>query len=148
MVSQPASDHRATSRTVFGVHATFVDRDFSEIKRTHTFYARHIDPVLVGGRPALVKGVDATLGAEMVFRFACIEPVQGERIFTLRDFDVVQVGRNRYGSTHTAVRAVASPGSAQAIGQAQSKAHGSAMASSFVNGALVEVFIGHDDHSR
>ncbi|SEQ86458.1 hypothetical protein SAMN05216230_104116 [Pseudomonas soli] len=90
-VSDPSCNFGACDYTVFGMNPTFTDRHLWEVKWAHTLDTGHIDSILIRRRTPLVKGVDATLRAEVVFCFAGVELIKRERLFSLGNRDVAQV---------------------------------------------------------
>jgi hypothetical protein len=75
--------------------------------------------------------VDAASRAEVVLRHACIEPINGQRIFAGVERDAAGVGGHRYRTAHPAVRAGAAAGSAKAVGQFHAEAHRATVACRF-----------------
>ena len=142
-VPQPSRDTGASPCAILGMNTSFINRHLCKIKRAHPLNARNIDPVLVGRRAALVEGIDAAFRTEVMLGFASAELIKRQRLLPLGNSDIPQIGRYRHSASHTAERAVAPACSSQAVGQAQRKPHGPAMAGCLVNRAIIAFFISH-----
>lgn len=122
-------------------------RHFGEVEWAHAFDTGDIDPVLVRIGAALVKGVDAALGAEVVLRFVRMKLIERERLFALGDRDISQARCDSHGTAHAAQRAIASASATYAFGQAHGKAHRTAMAGGLKDGAGVGFIVVHKQSS-
>lgn len=112
-------------------------RDFREIERAQAFQAGGVDAVLLRVRAALVVGIDAAAGAEIMLGAAGVELVAGEGFGPLGDVDILKLGGECHGAAHAAERAVAAPCGTQAIGEFDGKAHSTAMAGGLDGGSIV-----------
>ena len=72
---------------------TIVRRHWLEIERVDAFQAANVVAVLIRERAALMMGVDATDGAEVVLGYIRIELIELQRIFALDDRDARQHNR-------------------------------------------------------
>jgi len=72
---------------VSGVAIPVVDHDFAKIEGRNALEAGDVNAKLVGVRSALVVRVYAAIGAEMMFRGPCVEPVSREFFRSLQNLE-------------------------------------------------------------
>src|SRR5690242_2621771 len=85
--TQGARDTGAVLGVVRGMPLAIVHGQLGEVERRHARQAGRVDTDLVGVRPALVIGVDATDGAEMVLSDTGVEAVGRELVRALPNFE-------------------------------------------------------------
>ena len=93
------------------------DFDLREVKRRYSLQAGYIHTKLIRVRSALMMRIYATHAAEIMLRRTRIELIQGENIFPLAKYDVIQLSRHRDRSSHAAVRAGATSYGVELISQ-------------------------------
>jgi hypothetical protein len=84
-----------------------VHRHVLDFKRIDAFQAADVIAVLFGIRPALMMGVNAADGAEVMLRGHGVELVEPQRILALDDPDAGKRNRGDYRALSPADRAVA-----------------------------------------
>lgn len=87
---QRSSGIGSMRRIVRRVPISVVDDHFKEIEGRDTFQAGDVDSKLVGVRSALVVGVDAATLTEMMFCGLRVEPIGGQLVLALEDFEILR----------------------------------------------------------
>lgn len=113
---------------VGGVLDSVHDLHLGEVEGAGPFDAGDVDSVLGRVRPPLVVGVDAAGLAEVVFRCAAVEFIEGQVVLTCDEFDIRPVRRDGDGPPHSAIRAGAAADGVEPVRQPDVKPDRSAVA--------------------
>lgn len=130
---KPEQAHRAGSTAgVGGMGYSVHHQNFGEIKGAYAVQTGDVDADLRGQRAALMMGVDATDLAEIVFRRAGVELIEGQAVMALADVDVFQPRGDCNRAAHPAIAAGAAAEGLEAICQADLKPDRPAMAAAAI----------------